>query len=123
MALFVNESIVSHVGLNLPFKIECDALGDEDIRTIADIVTRRFIFGKVHGIPRGGIRLAEALRRFRSPDSKTTLIVDDVLTTAMSMEEARREIGPNSIGVVIFARGKCPAWIYPVFQLGEWAGP
>jgi len=29
----------------------------------------------------------------------------------------------SSIGVVIYARSRCPSWIYPVFQLAEWARP
>jgi orotate phosphoribosyltransferase len=122
MALFENKPFVSHAGINLSFKIECDALDNDDIETLAEIIGKKFSFGRVYGIPTGGLRLASALERFRSSSGKV-LIVDDVLTTGVSMEALRREVGADSVGVVIFARGKCPAWIYPIFQLAEWAGP
>ena len=121
MALFENKSLVSHAGLDLSFKIECDALSDEDIETIATIIGRNFVFGRVYGVPSGGLRLATALEKFRT-SSDRVLIVDDVLTTGTSMEKARREIGTDAIGVVIFSRGQCPSWIHPVFQLAEWVG-
>jgi len=122
VSLFKNEPFFSHAGIKLLFKIECDVLDDEDVETLAAIVSRKFTFGRVYGVPRGGLRLAAALEKFRSPGGKT-LIVDDVFTTGTSMEEARREMGADSIGIVIFARGKCPPWIHPIFRLAEWAGP
>lgn len=122
MALFRNEPLISHAGLKLSFKIECDSLSDSDIETLAVIISQKFVFGKVYGVPRGGLRLSAALEKFKSSSDKI-LIVDDVLTTGTSMEEARRDIGTNSLGVVIFARGAFPSWIYPIFQLAEWAGP
>ncbi len=120
MALFENKDFVSHAGVGLHFKIECDALSDGDIETLADIVQRRLSFGSVHGVPRGGVRLANALQKFCVPCSQV-LIVDDVFTTGMSMEEARKKIGQDSLGVVIFARNTCPEWIYPIFELSKWA--
>jgi hypothetical protein len=120
MALLKNQPFSSHSGLHLPFKIDCDALSREDIKTITGIIARKFTFREVYGVPRGGIRLAKALRSFCLPTGQHTLIVDDVFTTGASMEEARKKIGINSIGVVIFARRPCPAWIRPVFQLSEW---
>src|SRR3989344_3316474 len=117
MTLFENKSFVSHVGLVLPFKIDCDALSDEDIETLACIVARKFTFNRVYGIPRGGVRLAHALEKYVSPEGPL-LIVDDVLTTGKSMEEAKKKYGDeNTIGVVIFARGACPPWIQAIFML------
>lgn len=122
MALFIDSAFTGHAGATLKFKIECDALTDEDIDTIASIVARAHTFSKVHGVSRGGLRLAQALVKFVSSDG-LTLIVDDVLTSGMSMEEARKEYEDETQGIVIFARGPCPDWVKPVFQLSVWAGP
>jgi adenine/guanine phosphoribosyltransferase-like PRPP-binding protein len=123
MSLFIDTAFTSHAGLRLAFKIECDALTDEDIETLASIVARSHKFTTVIGIPRGGIRLARALRKHRSKEG-CILIVDDVLTSGMSMEAVRGKLDCAGVqGVVIFARGRCPAWIKPIFQLADWAGP
>lgn len=119
MDLFVDKPFVSHAGINLLFKIECDALSDGSIDTIAAMITKKIKFGNVYGVPSGGLRLAKALERFCTADAQT-LIVDDVFTTGTSMEEARRRVGPDSIGFVIFARGECPSWIFPMFQQSAW---
>ena len=120
--LFRNESFVSHSGLQLTWKIDCDALTDADIETLARIVADHFRFGKVIGVPSGGLRLAEALQKYRSrwPHSASNriLIVDDVLTTGGSMAAIRDEcMWSQTFGVVIFARGECPEWITPIFNL------
>ncbi len=120
MPLFENRSFVSHAGLVLPFKIDCDVLSDEDIETAACIIGKKFVFSKVHGIPRGGVRLANALEKYISPTGPL-LIVDDVFTTGKSMAEAKRVFGQeDAVGVVIFARGSHPAWIKSIFQLADW---
>ena len=113
--LFVDGEIISHSGLSLPYKIECDALSDSEIATLAAEIARHFVFREVVGVPRGGLRLAAALQRYCS-DMGDLLIVDDVLTTGASMEELRP--GHIAQGVVIFARGPCPSWITPLFANG-----
>jgi hypothetical protein len=112
--LFVDGEFVSHSGLLLPFKIDCDALTDTDLGTLAAAIARRVgQFSAVHGIPRGGTRLAYALTQYCTGSiDDPLLIVDDVLTTGASMEEAHRS---NTIGAVIFARGPIPDWITPLF--------
>lgn len=127
MGLFKNEPFLSHAGNPLLWKIECDALDDEDIETLASIIARHFKFSEVIGIPRGGIRLANALLKYRSGASGI-LIVDDVFTTGKSMEEARRNHGKDDkdiIGIVIFARGEvsCPPWIKPICLFSDWTRP
>jgi hypothetical protein len=116
--LFVKESFVSHAGMELTWKIECDALTDEDLETLAGLVGGRFHFGKVVGVPRGGLAFAEKLQKYTSKNSSVVLIVDDVFTTGMSMEEVRTQ-HPNAVGVVIFSRGCCPDWVSPIFQLNS----
>ncbi len=71
-------------------------------------------FRKVEGIPRGGMKFAEALRPYAKPDAGLLLLADDVLTTGESMERARAG-GTYVIGVVAFARGPWPKWVTPLF--------
>lgn len=106
------------------FKIDCDALSDEDLDTLALLVaedSRVGTFHKVEGVPTGGLRFAKALERYAlskytDAQNPRVLIVDDVLTTGGSME--RQRAGRDRVqGVVIFARGKCPDWVVPLFQM------
>ena len=62
MALFSLSPFTSSAGVTLPFKIECDALTDDDIETLAEMI-RQMVgpFSSVEGVPRGGLRLAAAL--------------------------------------------------------------
>jgi len=112
--LFIRKDFVSHSGLNLTWKIDCDALKEDDWAALAFMVSEHVNFGKVYGIPRGGTAFAEALEPYVTEGP--TLIVDDVLTTGGSMLEACASYGPESYGIVVFARGSCPDWITPMFQ-------
>src|SRR3989344_6033868 len=119
-ALFENKPFVSCSGIFLPFKINCDALLEEDIETLAGIIAKKFQFKKVYGVPRGGVRLAKALEKYLS-SAGPVLIVDDVLTTGKSMEEAKEKFtGEDLIGIVIFARNKCPLWVKAMFAQESW---
>jgi hypoxanthine phosphoribosyltransferase len=116
--MFDKVDFVSHSGLPLTWKIECDALTDSDIECLAYMISQHFSFGKVVGVPRGGLRLAKALEPYHQEARATsTLIVDDVLTTGNSMERIRQTITGHTVGVVIFSRMENPpVWIHPVFQ-------
>lgn len=117
MSLFNRGKFVLHSGGESDWKIDCDALTDGDLETLAWLISNRVIFGKVIGIPTGGLRLAKSLEKYITKDSNTTLLVDDVLTTGDSMEKAKKEIGGRVSGVVLFTRTEnCPIWIYPVFH-------
>lgn len=120
MGLIQYGEFVSHSGLPLSWKVDCDALTDDDLEAVAAIVGRKFLFGQVYGIPRGGTRLANALRRFSRSEDYPTLIVDDVLTTGASFREARARFGDDVMGFVIVARGRCPDWIWPMFEVKGW---
>lgn len=118
--LFQHGSFTSHSGLTLSWKIDCDALTGDDLDALAHMVVPHLPpFGAVYGIPRGGVEFARHLTPFVSDRSKLMLIVDDVLTTGASFVEARWTKF-DAVGLVIFARGPCPDWVYPIFQLGEW---
>ena len=121
MTLFSSGEFHLHSGNISTFKIDCDHLADEDIRTLAKIISQRMSFGRVVGIPTGGDRLAKELEKYSNTYyNPMILIVDDVLTTGSSMEEVRNKYPrPFVKGVVIFSRGECPDWITPIFQISK----
>lgn len=118
MHLFNYGDFTLHSGAKSSFKIDCDALTDEDIEAIAKMLMEILPpFGNVEGIPTGGLRLAEALKPYCTPGAKSTrgsyrdsewLIVDDVATTGKSiwdaMQKKEEEIGSRVNGAVIFDR-------------------
>lgn len=118
--LFVKANIVLHSGQTTDWKIECDALTDEDVKTLCYLISVKVTFGCVYGVPNGGSRFEKELLQYATRSARDPiLIVDDVLTTGESMETAREQFSNlgYTIGVVIFSRGKCPDWITPIFQL------
>lgn len=132
MSLFQLGSFDLHSGGTARWKIDCDALTDGDLEAVALMIAERLPvkFGSVYGIPWGGVRIAQKLWGYASKGgsvmtscaefSGPVLIVDDVLTTGASMEEAREqfnEAGKWVFGAVIFARGRCPGWIMPLFAM------
>ncbi len=85
----LRKSFVTHSGAPSDFKIACDALTDEELETFAVLISKRFRFGRVHGIPRGGWPIANALQKYCTRFAGGRLIVDDVLSTGRSMEGER----------------------------------
>lgn len=120
-------------GINLDWKIECDDLSDADIATVAHLISSKVEFYDVVGVPRGGIRLANALQPYRSQTTDRLLVVDDVWTTGHSMIEFIKKYKSKLIGksvpyvemkirytgFVIFNRGyvPLPPNIYSLFDL------
>lgn len=119
MALFQTGDFTLHSGEKASWKIDCDALTRKDWDTLARIVAGQIDFYDVYGVPTGGSAFAEALFPYASETAKNMLIVDDVLTTGNSMYEARSKFGEHSIGVVVFARGVPPSWVYPIFRMPD----
>ena len=123
MTLFKWGKFISHSGIELDFKIECDALTDEDIECIAKYISSKVDFSMVRGIPCGGCRLATALEKYTIwKEPIKVLIVDDVLTTGTSMEKEKDSLlsqidSNNIIGFVIFARTTPSDWINAMFTL------
>jgi hypothetical protein len=103
------------------FTIECDALTDEDYKCLAQIIGRKLQFKKVVAASGGGLKLEKALEKCCvEDDTYATLICGDVLTTGETMNNMKENLNdPNVIGVVIFAVGKCPEWVMPIFTFWE----
>lgn len=136
--LFQRGSFTLSSGAKSGWKLECDALTDEDWDGVAAMV-RQLIpqFKSVDGVPRGGLKLAERLIPF-TVDVGPHLIVDDVLTTGGSISQVRNDIMSRLHGedpqfsplgkvqgVVLFARSQCPWWVRAIFQMPEifWLKP
>lgn len=125
--MFKSGKFKLHSGEESDFKIDCDALTDADLFTLSEMAVKLVRpFGKVIGIPTGGERFANALSRHESSEHKNhLLIVDDVLTTGISMDKVYYEnvMKFKSItGIVIFNRSQKeePDWIYSLFTLNNY---
>ena len=121
MTLFVEDAFVASSGRVLPWKVECDALTDDDWQWAAKRIAQRQWIGPLFGIPRGGMKLTQALKQYSDPQCDIPMIVDDVLTTGASMEKMRlaceRVFESEPVGIVMFARVRPAAWINPIWQL------
>lgn len=118
--LFEYGNFVLHSGDKSHFRINCDALSMDELSALASlIVPNLHPYSKVIGVPRGGVRFAEALDWYKQIDADGYLIVDDVFTTGASMNEAAWQVPNNTPfqGVVIFARHPTPKWIKSIFTL------
>jgi hypothetical protein len=116
MSLFQLGKFTSHSGNELNWKLECDALTDDDWDCLAKMISDRIMFHEVVGIPRGGNKLASALQKYCETEKTHQtyrLVVDDVWTTGTSMLEV---IGEDDFGYVVFARQRIPP-LYPVRAL------
>ena len=123
--LFQEEDFIGHSGGQLHWKIEMDALEDEEWKCIArmimEIETRPFC--SAIGIPRGGLKLSLYLNDYSTQDENDPyLICDDVLTTGGSMDYFINQYFRNRkpqgyFGWVVFARTQPAEWIKPLFQM------
>lgn len=118
-------------GADTNFKIDCDYLPTIDWKALAYMVSNSVVvFRSVHSVPMGGCRLAKELEIYKATASETLLIVDDVLTTGNSMEEAKAGLvncgvsKEHIVGVVAFDRsgGQCPDWVKPIFTMNMTIG-
>ena len=124
MDLFQSVNFKSHSGLNLTWKIEMDALSEQDWFTIKKMIMEITPpFREAVGIPRGGVKLGDLLNEHATgKEGAPICIVDDVLTTGGSMEyfltQYQRNRRPfTAIGWVVFARTQCPPWVKALFQM------
>jgi len=115
--LFQISNFTSSAGLDLDWRVECDALTDDDWAALAHMAAPLLIpFDRVIGVPTGGEKLAKLMEKYKVPGANTTLIVDDVLTTGASMASAAKAHSHNCIGLVAFARTKPAPWITPIWS-------
>jgi orotate phosphoribosyltransferase len=120
MNLFQLGSFRLASGLESSYKIECDALTDEDWTCLAYLLFQKLEpFGYVEGVPKGGLLLAEKMQKYRTPGVSTLLLVDDVWTTGGSMVKCRVQYEDSGkvIGAVVFARGPVDRWVTPLFTM------
>jgi hypothetical protein len=129
--LFSRGDFQLHSGARSDYKVDCDALSNEDIDTVAYLLNfwirrvHEWTFKTVIGIPSGGTRLEKAFEAYCTPEDPTAgiLLVDDVGTTWKSMEEERLNIlrrtnfTTSVHGAVIFARTKPPIWIASLLRM------
>jgi len=87
--LFTVGDFISHAGLPLKWKIECDAISPEQWSALATMIMdyQKEPFSKVVGIPRGGLALQYALEPYVTEGEHPWLVVDDVYTTGTSFRE------------------------------------
>ena len=111
-ALFKKGTFTSAAGILLPWKIECDALTDEDWETLAVIIASKCMFGSVFGVPTGGEKLAKALEKYITPGLSIRLVVDDVFTTGKTLSGY---IKLHDIIWVVFARNPTPKHIKAIW--------
>jgi orotate phosphoribosyltransferase len=131
MSLFQWGDFTLHSGEKSWWRIDCDSFTDSEIELLAKMIRHRN--GAFHQVrypeshPGSFVhKLSTALQRYKSDfvgRGFSVLVVDDVLTTGASVEEIKeqaiKEIALEGVevwGVVIFARGKCPDWVTPIFQ-------
>ena len=92
MSLFIREDFISHAGLPLTWKVECDALTDKDYEALAKIVSEKLTFRDVKGIPRGGIPFEKALKPYCTNDENDPLLIaDDVYTCLLYTSPSPRD--------------------------------
>ena len=63
MNLFIRDDFISHAGLPLTWKVECDALSEDDYEALAKIVSEKIKFKDVICIHRGCIPFENALKQ------------------------------------------------------------
>ena len=119
--LFQKVDFKSHSGLDLSWKIEMDALSDNEWKCIAHMIADiSDPFQAAIGVPRGGVKLSGYLNEYCThAPTDPYLIVDDVMTTGGSMEVFKKEHFNDKyvIGWVVFARSKVPIWCDSLFRM------
>ena len=90
MDLFQKVDFISHAGIPMSWKIECDAISNDEWSALAKMIMEYQTepFRAAVGIPRGGVLLGYALNKYASGDpDHPYLIADDVYTTGTSFRE------------------------------------
>lgn len=123
MNLFQLGEFVLAAGQTSEFKLDCDALSDEDVATCAHLLAKRLPpFKSVEGVPQGGLRLAEALREHSLESAHSVIIADDVFTTGYSIQKLVKLHQMQSryywqAGVIFARTALYPRWVTPLFVM------
>lgn len=126
MNLFQDGKFTSAAGIELDFKIDCDALSDESLMALAKQARKLISPSKLIPVPTGGIRFAAAIEGIGALWSPGyPVIIDDVWTTGASVLKIATEHGLiHDLGLkvkccVIVARGDHPHWVKPLFTINS----
>lgn len=118
----------------LTFKVECDALTNEDYRALAHIVEDRIRYRVAIGVPSknkkpsNAEKFANALNEYATGHTgDITLIVDDVLTTGKTLMEFTNKLKAKQQlqyrGLVMFARKPIPpsmrSWVHSIWNFWQ----
>lgn len=132
ISLFKLGNFISHSGLQLDWKIECDSLTPDDWECFAHITSQLCPdFKQAYGVPNGGTPYANALQKYINPDSDLILIVDDVYTTGNSLREYHLKLIEDGIintdtniqFCVAFSRtNEIPSNILAIWKFGSYIG-
>ncbi len=118
--IFKTGDFILASGSKSNFKIDCDDLTEFDLHSLALYASKLIPnYKEVYGVPTGGLRFANQMRKFTSAIGNI-LIVDDVYTTGRSMINFIKEnnlTNANIQGLVIFARSQPVDWVKPIFTL------
>lgn len=129
MNLFDMGGFVLHSGQSSYWRMNCENLSDDDWHCIA-VQLRNMIplpWGKVLGIPRGGLKLAEKLGEFNMQGVPRILIVDDVMATGTSFRDYINEHkhtfkGSEIIRAVAFSRMRYNSGNNYIYSLWQYMG-
>lgn len=130
MSLFQWGHFNLHSGDKTWWRIDCDALSDSEIELFAKMISEKV--GRFNSVvspsshPGSSVhKLKDALKPYCDPRVSDPgiiyLIVDDVMTTGVSMTEVFGQISPHAAvvkGAVMFQRGSVDIdWIKSIFKL------
>lgn len=118
--LFNTGLVTLSSGRESNFKIDCDALTDEDWAALAEVFFQGYGggWGAVEGVPRGGLAFAQHLAKYSMSREESfektgwlawveVLVVDDVATTGSSIRRLARSFASKGFSVdcaVAFSR-------------------
>jgi hypothetical protein len=110
-----------HSGGTNILKFELDKFTQSDWEAIALLAARRYRFREVYGIPTGGCRLSDAMRKYATHNvNDPVAIVDDVWTTGGSMRAAKETYGDEDVmGIVAIARSPVDSWVDTFLNMTE----
>jgi orotate phosphoribosyltransferase len=116
--IFKTGNFILASGLKSNFKIDCDDLTEFDLHSLAlyakDLIPK---FKEVYGVPTGGLRFANQMKKFKS-NTGNILVIDDVFTTGKSITEFINDNELTDVqGLVIFARNQPFDWIKSIFTM------